>query len=70
MIRRLRRPHLLWLLVPFALYIGALPLANRVRPVVLGLPFFFAWMLAATVLTPLAAWLTWRGDRKMRSAGR
>ncbi|MDI3404406.1 DUF3311 domain-containing protein [Streptomyces cavernicola] len=61
-----RRPHLLWLLVPFVLYIGALPFVNRVEPVVLGLPFFFAWLLAATVLTPVAAWLTWRGDRKAR----
>ncbi|WP_408909829.1 DUF3311 domain-containing protein [Streptomyces luteolus] len=69
MIRRPRRPHLLWLLVPFVLYIGALPFVNRVEPVVLGLPFFFAWMLAATVLTPVAAYLTWRGDLKAR-AGR
>lgn len=68
MIRRLRRPHLLWLLVPFVLYIGALPFVNRVEPVVLGLPFFFAWMLAATVLTPVAAYLTWRGDRKLRES--
>ncbi|MFM9366927.1 DUF3311 domain-containing protein [Streptomyces sp. Da 82-17] len=62
-----RRPHLLWLLVPFVLYIGALPFVNRVEPVVLGLPFFFAWLLAATVLTPCAAYLAWRGDRKARA---
>ncbi|NBE52051.1 DUF3311 domain-containing protein [Streptomyces boluensis] len=57
------------MLVPFVLYIGALPFVNRVEPVVFGLPFFFAWMLAATVLTPVAAYLTWRGDQRMR-AGR
>ncbi|MEI5103184.1 DUF3311 domain-containing protein [Streptomyces sp. PmtG] len=61
-----RRPHLLWLLVPFALYVGALPFANRVEPVVLGLPFLFVWLLAATVLTPVAVWLTYRGDQKRR----
>ncbi|WP_338696933.1 DUF3311 domain-containing protein [Streptomyces sp. Q6] len=64
-----RRPHLLWLLVPFVLYVGALPFVNRVEPVVLGLPFLFAWLLASTLLTPVAVWLTWRGDRKLR-AGR
>ncbi|MEV0783439.1 DUF3311 domain-containing protein [Streptomyces sp. NPDC050423] len=59
-----RRPQLLWLLVPYVLYLGALPLVNRVRPVVLGLPFLFLWLLGATVLTPVAVWLTRRGDRR------
>ncbi|MGW6527267.1 DUF3311 domain-containing protein [Streptomyces venezuelae] len=61
-----RRPHLLWLLVPFVLYLGALPFANRVRPVVLGLPFLFFWLLCATVLTPLCVAMAHRGDRKYR----
>ncbi|MET7362556.1 DUF3311 domain-containing protein [Streptomyces sp. NPDC005562] len=59
-----RRPHLLWLLGPFVLYLGVLPFANRVRPVVLGLPFLFFWLLCATLLTPVCVWLTHRGDRK------
>jgi hypothetical protein len=62
-----RRPHLLWLLVPFVLYIGALPFVNRVEPVLFGLPFLFVWLLAATLLTPVAAWLTWRGDHRTGS---
>ncbi|WP_328326910.1 MULTISPECIES: DUF3311 domain-containing protein [unclassified Streptomyces] len=57
-----RRPQLLWLLVPFVLFLGAVPLVNRVRPVLLGLPFLFLWMIAATLLTPLAVWLTHRAD--------
>ncbi|MFD0414077.1 DUF3311 domain-containing protein [Streptomyces sp. NPDC127108] len=61
-----RRPHLLWLLVPFVLYVGALPFVNRVRPLVLGLPFLFAWLLAATLVTPVAVWLAYRGDKNMR----
>ncbi|MGH4032698.1 DUF3311 domain-containing protein [Actinomycetota bacterium Odt1-20B] len=65
---RLRHPHLLWLLVPFVLYLGAVPFANRVRPVVLGLPFLFFWLLAATLLTPVAVWLTYRGDQKLKKA--
>ncbi|MFD7708073.1 DUF3311 domain-containing protein [Streptomyces sp. NPDC059786] len=63
------RLHRLWLLAPFVLYLGALPFVNRVGPVLLGLPFLFVWLLGATVLTPLAVWLTWRGDNK-RESGR
>ncbi|WP_030603735.1 DUF3311 domain-containing protein [Streptomyces rimosus] len=68
----LNRPTLLWLLVPHVLYLGALPLVNRVTPTVLGLPFLVFWMLLATLLTPAAVWLAWRGDRKRaarRAAG-
>nr|WP_241845071.1 DUF3311 domain-containing protein [Streptomyces silvensis] len=61
-----RRPHLLWLLVPFLLYVGALPFVNRVRPLVLGMPFLFAWLLLATLLTPVAVWLAYRGDKRKR----
>ncbi|MFJ4715656.1 DUF3311 domain-containing protein [Streptomyces sp. NPDC088785] len=61
----IKRPHLLWLLVPFVLYIVALPFVNRVEPVLLGLPFLFVWLLGATLLTPVAVWLTWRGDRRL-----
>lgn len=60
-----RRPHLLWLLAPFVLYLGALPLVNRVRPVVFGVPFLFLWLLVATLLTPLCVWLAHRGDRRI-----
>ncbi|WP_030023715.1 DUF3311 domain-containing protein [Streptomyces monomycini] len=69
----LKRPTLLWLLVPHVLYLGVLPLVNRVTPTVLGLPFLVFWMLLATLLTPASVWLAWRGDRKRaarRAAGR
>ncbi|AXE82808.1 MULTISPECIES: DUF3311 domain-containing protein [Streptomyces] len=52
------------MLVPHVLYLGALPFVNRVHPVVLGLPFLFVWLLGATLLTPVAVWLTRRGDRR------
>ncbi|TJZ56165.1 DUF3311 domain-containing protein [Streptomyces piniterrae] len=55
---------MLWLSVPYVLYLGVLPLVNRVTPTVLGLPFLFFWMLLATLLTPVAVWLARRGDRK------
>ncbi|MER0445956.1 DUF3311 domain-containing protein [Streptomyces sp. Edi4] len=65
---RRRRSHVLWLGVPYLLYLGALPFVNKVRPVVFGLPFLFLWLLIATLLTPLAIWFTWRGDRRARAA--
>ncbi|MGW7411396.1 DUF3311 domain-containing protein [Streptomyces sp. NPDC054863] len=52
------------MLVPYVLYLGVLPWVNRVQPVVLGLPFLFVWLLGATLLTPFAVWLTWRGDHR------
>ncbi|MFB7637152.1 DUF3311 domain-containing protein [Streptomyces sp. NPDC056149] len=64
-----RRPALLWLLLPYVLFLVVLPLVNRVTPTVLGLPFLFFWMLLATLLTPLAVWLARRGDLR-RGHGR
>ncbi|WP_363325524.1 DUF3311 domain-containing protein [uncultured Streptomyces sp.] len=52
------------MLLPYVLYLGALPFVNRVTPVVFGLPFLFVWLLGATVLTPFAVWMTRRGDRR------
>ncbi|MFH9133186.1 DUF3311 domain-containing protein [Streptomyces sp. NPDC017524] len=65
-----RRPQLLWLLVPYVLYLGALPLVNRATPLVFGVPFLFVWLLGATLLTPVAVWLARRGDRRGRDRDR
>ncbi|KEI43140.1 DUF3311 domain-containing protein [Saccharopolyspora rectivirgula] len=56
------RKSLWWLLGPVVLYICALPLYNRIEPIVLGLPFFMFWMLLATLLTPGFIWLAARKD--------
>ncbi|MGK5630875.1 DUF3311 domain-containing protein [Streptomyces sp. URMC 123] len=61
-----RRAHLAWLLVPYLLFLGAVPLVNRVRPLVLGVPFLFVWLFLATVLTPVAVALARRGDHRDR----
>ena len=63
MIQHVRgRRSLLWLIVPFALFVGAIPLANRIDPVILGLPFLFFWALLSVILSPLAIWMATRGD--------
>ncbi|MFI5754492.1 DUF3311 domain-containing protein [Streptomyces sp. NPDC051569] len=64
------RPHLLWLFVPFVLFLAAPAWVNRVDPVVLRLPFLFLWLLAATLVTPAAVWLAYRGDRRARRRAR
>jgi hypothetical protein len=56
------RRSLLWLTVPFLLFVAAIPLVNRVEPVILGLPFLFFWALLAVILSPLAIWLAARKD--------
>ena len=56
------RKSLWWLVGPVVLYTLALPLYNRIEPVILGLPFFMAWILLATLLTPVCIWLAARKD--------
>nr|WP_055535480.1 DUF3311 domain-containing protein [Streptomyces alboniger] len=65
-LRGAARPSLWLLLVPVLLY-GAAPLvANRVEPRVLGVPFLLAWVIAATIVSPLAIWLAARLDPAYR----
>ena len=56
------RRSLLWLAVPFVLFVAAIPLVNRVEPVILGLPFLFFWALLSVILSPAAIWMATRGD--------
>jgi hypothetical protein len=39
--------------IPILALIGALPFANRLEPVVLGLPFVLFWILAWVLVTPV-----------------
>jgi len=39
-------------LIPFVTMVFALPLVNRIEPVILGLPFLLFWLLAWVVMTP------------------
>jgi hypothetical protein len=54
---RWRRYHLLALL-PVIGMLGGLPFANRVYPLVFGLPFLMAWLVAWVVATAgIMAWI-------------
>jgi hypothetical protein len=59
---RWRRYHLLALLPALGM-LGGLPFADRVYPLVLGLPFLMAWLVAWVVATAaIMAWIL-RMDR-------
>jgi len=38
--------------IPFITLVFALPLVNRIQPMILGLPFLLFWILAWVILTP------------------
>jgi len=61
------RRHSLWLLlVPAVLYCLAPVVADRIEPRVLGVPFLLAWIIAATVVSPLVIWAAARLDPAYR----
>jgi hypothetical protein len=62
------RRSLWWLAGPPVAYLAAMPLANRVEPVIAGLPFSAAWLLLATLATPVFVWLAARRDPVWRAA--
>ncbi|OON71804.1 hypothetical protein B1H18_32435 [Streptomyces tsukubensis] len=63
----MRRPALWLLLVPVVLYGLAPFVANSVEPRVLGVPFLLAWVIGATLVSPLVIWLVARLDPAYRA---
>lgn len=58
----------LWLLLlPGMLYCAAPVVADRIEPRVFGVPFLLAWVVMATVLSPLIIWAAARRDPLYRS---
>lgn len=61
-----RRP--LWLLViPGVLYCAAPVVANSIEPRILGVPFLLAWIIMASVISPLIIWAAARLDPAYRA---
>ncbi|MCZ8510905.1 DUF3311 domain-containing protein [Paenibacillus filicis] len=48
------------LVIPFLAQLVALPLVNKMHPVILGFPLFHFWLLIWMVLTPLCTWGIYR----------
>lgn len=60
---------LLLALIPFVTMCFAVPLWDRIEPMVLGLPFNLFWLIAWIVLTPLCMWAAYRLERARRTPG-
>jgi len=50
--------------VPFVMLVFALPLANRVEPIVLGLPFILFWIMLWIVLAPALLFLAYKIEKQ------
>ena len=64
---RPRRRALWLLLVPAVLYCAAPLVANSIEPRIFGVPFLLAWIIAATVISPLVIWVAARLDPAYRT---
>lgn len=62
------RPYHWLALLPTVGMLGGLPFANRVHPMVLGLPFLFAWLVGWVVATSGIMALILRLDEARESA--
>lgn len=50
--------------IPFVTMVFALPLVNRIDPVILGMPFLLFWLLAWVVLTPVILFAAYVCEKK------
>jgi hypothetical protein len=59
---------LLFAAIPFITLVLALPLVNRLEPVILGLPFLLFWILTWVVLTPPILFTAYICEKKFNKA--
>ena len=50
--------------IPFIMLVFALPLVNRITPVIFGLPFLLFWILTWVLLTPVILFLAYKMEKK------
>lgn len=55
---------LLMAAIPFVTLVFALPLVNRIQPLVLGLPFILFWILSWVIMTPLILFIAYTLEKK------
>ncbi len=60
--------------IPVVALVGGLPFANRLEPLILGMPFLLAWILGWVAITPaflgVAYWLHTRANRDREEGDR
>ncbi|MBD3414284.1 MAG: DUF3311 domain-containing protein [Candidatus Aminicenantes bacterium] len=54
--------------IPFITLVFALPLVNRIKPVILGLPFLLFWILSWVLLTPLILFAAYTLERRINKS--
>jgi hypothetical protein len=54
--------------IPFLTLVFALPLVNRIKPVIWGLPFILFWILAWVLLTPLILFVAYILERRINKS--
>ncbi len=57
-------------LLPVLALTAALPLVNRIEPLVFGLPFLLFWILAWVAATPAFLWVAYLLQSPSRRTGR
>lgn len=50
--------------IPFVTLVFALPLVNRIEPLILGLPFLLFWIISWVILTPPILFLAYLLEKK------
>jgi len=60
---------LLFAAIPFLTLIFCLPFVNRVRPMILGLPFLLFWIVFWVLTTPLVLYLADRARKRLGPPG-
>ena len=53
--------------IPFITLVFALPLVNRIYPLILGLPFILFWILSWVILTPLILFIAYTLEKKFNA---
>lgn len=50
--------------IPFIALVFALPLVNRIKPVILGFPFILFWIVVWVILTPAILFAAYMLEKK------
>jgi hypothetical protein len=50
--------------IPVLALVGGLPFANRLEPVLFGMPFLLTWILGWVALTPAFLWVAYQIHRR------
>ncbi|MBM3284345.1 MAG: DUF3311 domain-containing protein [Candidatus Aminicenantes bacterium] len=56
--------------IPFLTLVFALPLVNRIKPIILGFPFVLFWIILWVFLTPFILMAAYWAEKKFNKNGR